>query len=755
MSECEESAVFDGAVSIRFAAVIARASGLALGIALSGAPALAPAFAAPQVLAAPTSAVDEVIVTAQKRPQRLADVPISMSVLSGEELGHLGISSTSDLAIVVPGLAIGQNSGSGDFPFISLRGVTMRDFADTNESPTAVTINEFYKANLAGLDGQFFDVARVDVLRGPQGTLYGRNATGGLIQVTAVAPSERFEGYASTLFGARSRVKLEGAVGGPLVPGILSARFSGLVHRYDGYTKNRFPGGKDGNALNASALRGQFALTPADDLKISLFAQYYVDDNEAGNMFAHRAVRQDPVTGLAVNNPGGSDVFGYRDPTPGDPRDTNSNRDIAFYVRQLTLIGRIEADLGAVKATSVTGYEATSKDATFDSDASPNPRGTEVHPDGVQWSQELRLSGSLERLDWLVGGYAFAYDVDGYQRRQTSAAGPRAPVFYDLRSRSWAAFASLDARLLDKLTLTLGARFTTEKKRYRLDNQDFGFVFSTETVGERARQKEAKPSFDVRLSYKPTAHWLAYASVARGHKAGTFNVGYTPLALDAIPVKPETLTSYEIGIRGSAFDERVLMSGAVFVYDYRDSQAFQFDGRTLSATTFNRDAAVQGGEFEFSAKPAPGVDVGAYVSYLDAVLKDVDLPGVGAIRGPTVDRKMPLAPKWMAGVRGRLRFPAPGGGTFALQGDVGYKSSQFFDAFNSLSHREEPYAVGNLRLSWTSSDRRIDVALFAENIGDTIYRTYAFDLSFLGQGTDVYAKPRWIGGEIRYRFGAL
>lgn len=696
--------------------------------------------------------LEEVTVTAQKREQSAQDVPISISVFSGEALKQLGIDSTIDLAAYTPGLTIGQNTGEGDFPYISIRGVSVRDFADTNESPSAVYINEFYKANLMGLDAQVFDIQRVEVLRGPQGTLYGRNATGGLIQYVTVKPSREFDAYSEFTVGERNTYKVEGAVGGPLTTNV-SARLSVLHHQFDGYVKNVFPGGEDGNALNATAVRGQFLFSPSDDVNFSLMLQGAVNDNDAGNMFPSVPVTVDPVTGLAVPNPGGAGFNGYIEATPNDPRDTNSNRDIFLKTQQWTGIGRGEWRAGDYEFVSITGFEKTSKDAKSDSDGTPSTLGTEVHPDAEQFSQELRLSAETDKLKWLLGFYYINYQVSGVQARLLPLVVPdtsRPPVFYDLETASGAAFANVDFALSSAVSLTTGLRYTVEEKEYSLDNRNFNIVFNPTTVGDLARQDDSNWSFNVRTNWTPNDDLLLYAGVSRGHKAGTFNVGLTPIPFTAIPVRPEELTSYEIGAKSSWLDDRLRLNGAAFFYDYKDSQAFQFDGQSLSATTFNRDAEVTGAELEITAKPIENFDLILAVTYLDAKLLDVERPGPSFAGLPPIDTQMPLAPEWKYGLLGRYTWSGPWAGRLAIQGDVVYNSSQFFDAFNSPNHLEPGYAVGNVRVSWYSADDKWNVSVFAENVADEEYRTTAFDLAFLGFATDVYARPRWVGASVGY-----
>jgi len=696
--------------------------------------------------AASTPAGEDVLVTAQKRAQMLLDVPISVSVLSADRLAEAGLSSTLELARLTPGLAIGQNSGEGDFPFISLRGVAMRDFADTNESPSAVYLNGFYKANLMGLDSQAFDLARVEVLRGPQGTLYGRNATGGLIHFIIKKPSRAVEGVTALTLGDRNRVRAEAAIGGPISQA-LSGRLSLLHHAFDGHVENNFPGRKDGNGLNASAVRGQLQFDPAATVSANLLLQYYRNDSD-GNLFTHIAVRQDPLTGLSVRNRGGVDAFGFGDTAP---LQSNSNRVIFLTSEHLTAIATLTWDFSGMSLTAISGYESGFKDALFDSDATPGPRGTEVHPDAVQFSQEARLSGAKGAVSWLAGIYLFRYEVDGWQRRQTSAAGLRPIVFYDISSDSVAGFAHLDMAVTAQLTATLGLRHTRETKDYSLTNTDTGPVFNRATVGDRAHRADDATDFTARLSWKPSPETLLYGGVARAHKAGTFNVGYTAIPVGAIPVRPEQLTSYEVGAKGDFIDGRLRVSAAAFFYDYRDSQAFQFDGQTLSSTTFNRDAEISGAEVEINARPFAGLELIGSIAHLDAVLRGVQLPGL-ANNGPVRDMRMPLAPKWSANLSARHDRPGPFGGRVMLSGDVSYKSDQVFDAFNSPSQFEKGYAVSHLRAAWRNASDIVTLALFAENVTNTAYRTGAFDLAFLGFATEVWARPRRIGASLTYRF---
>jgi iron complex outermembrane receptor protein len=693
--------------------------------------------------------LDEIIVTAQKRQQSLQDVPISVTAFSGEQAKNLGIDSTLDLALYTPGLTMGQNSGDGDFPFISIRGVSQRDFSDINESPSAVYIDEFYKANLIGLDQQIFDIDRVEVLRGPQGTLYGRNATGGLIHYITAKPSDEPGGYVELTVGEYDRVKLEGAIGGPLGETV-SGRLSFLRHEHDGWVRNSVDGAEDGNALESTSVRGQLLFEPSETFSVGLMFQRSENDNEAGNMFQHVSADDPPPTFRSIPNIGQPGFAGFLEPTPDDLRDTHSNRDIFLETEQTTFIGRVEWSVNDLDFVSVTGWEETSKDATFDSDGTPFERGTEVHPEGEQISQELRVSGESGSVTWLAGIYYIDYDVTGSQSRCSpgSCATNRMPVQYALSTDSLAVFGNLDYAFSDQLSLTLGLRYTDEQKDYSLNNLDTGLVFNASTVGDLAKLDESNVDFNVRLNWTPSDDILIFGGVSRAHKAGLFNLGFTARAnaIPGIPVDSETLTAYELGLKSDFMDGRGRLNGAIFYYDYKDSQAFQFDGTTLSAQAFNSDAEIAGAELELSITPVEGLNLIANLTFMDAELQDVVLFGL-----QEVDSKMPLTPDLQGSLIARYEWPV-WGGRLAIQGDLSWFDDQYFDSFNSPSHFEDSYSIANVRAIWFSDDDKWRISVFGENIADEEYRTFSFDLAFLGFSTDVYGKPSWYGASVGYNF---
>jgi iron complex outermembrane receptor protein len=330
---------------------------------------------------------------------------------------------------------------------------------------------------------------------------------------------------------------------------------------------------------------------------------------------------------------------------------------------------------------------------------------------------------------------------------------PYQNVTWDMQTETWAVFGQYEYDITEKLTAVVGARWGTEDKTFdatwvnQVGDTSLNLDFTNAAVGDLNRFDKDNTSYNARLNYHVTDDLLTYVGTARAYKAGTFNMGFFPLAIDQIPVGEEELTSYEMGFKSTFADGLARLNGAVFYYDYQDAQTFAFDGTTLTSFLFNNDAEVYGAELELQASPWEGWDFVLGTSYLDTTLKDVQEPG-GAIK----DRDMVLAPQLSANALVRYSFDAFGG-TAALQADGTYNDDQYFDAFNSPALEEGSYMMGNVRASWTSGDDHWTTTVFVENVTDEEFRGNALDLTgALGMVEEVWSRPRWAGVTVGYRF---
>jgi len=714
----------------------------------------------PVVAAQSSLLLEEVVVVAQKREQSVQDIPVSVTAFSGDAMRDLGFESSMDLAAQTPGLMTAQNFGEGNNPIISIRGVTMLDFTEINESPSAVYVDDFYKANLASLDFQLFDLERAEVLRGPQGTLFGRNSTGGLIHYLTAKPTQELTGYAEFTAGEYGKQKFEGAVGGGLAENV-SARLSVIYDKHDGYIKNT--GFEDGNQRDTLGVRGQLLFTPGERTSVLASFSYGENENAGGNTYVHEATTLDPVTGLGVY--ADTDFLGYAGP-PLDDRRTNLNFQPAMEVEVATSLLRIEHEFDAFQFVSITGYETVEKVQNNDPDVTPiDVFRTQQEPEGTQFSQEFQLLGETESFDWITGLYLFDYENKGRQFADLPLDGIRQDVNWKVDTSSWALFAQIDYRLSEQWSTIFGIRYTEEDKDFEstmvteipgLGVIDIGLSqdFTRGAVGNLTEQDADDISFNWRLNYQPSDDLLIYGGVSTGFKGGTYNISFFPLAdVNDIPVGEENLLSYELGFKSTLMDGRANFNGAVFYYDYEDYQAYLFDGDTLSSFLFNNDAEVMGAELEFFASPTEGLDIVLGLSWLDATLNDVadqaDL--VGGI--PQVkDRDMPLAPDLSANALVRYTFDAFGG-SLALQADGRWVGDQFFDPVNSPALEEDAYFEANVRATWRSADDRWYLVAFVDNVTDETYRNYGFDLSSaIGVVEAVVNRPRWYGASVGFNW---
>jgi iron complex outermembrane receptor protein len=394
-----------------------------LAVALAGLPALSY-----------SQELEEIIVTAQKREQNLQEIGISVTAFSGDLIRELGFTNTTDVVSMTPGLTYTvPNAESSQINFF-LRGVGLNDFADANENPVAVYLDDVYRPAMGGLSFQMYDMERVEVLRGPQGSLFGRNTTGGLVHYITKRPTEDLEGYLSLTGGSNSQFKFEGAVSGPLGETV-SGRLSVATNIHDGYTENRGTG-PDYNETDAQAARGQLLFAPNEDFDV-LVQAYYSDNDAAVGAWQHQATKLDSNAESVPLGPNeqdmsvdcnadgmldasdlrpapGTDCFGYRD-SDGDPFAGEYDRNGKVEVENSGITLNADWDVGNFIVTSITAFQNVDRLQSEDTEAGPFPL---IQPTFIAetdtFTQELRIAGERDTFRWLAGVYYFDNDVEGH-----------------------------------------------------------------------------------------------------------------------------------------------------------------------------------------------------------------------------------------------------------------------------------------------------------------------------------------------------
>lgn len=700
------------------------------------------------------SADPEIVVTAQKREQRLQDVGVSVTAIGADGLARLGHQDVTALANQVPSLQVNQYSPT--ITVFNLRGVSQNDFADSQEAPIAFYNDEVYISALGAISGQTFDLERVEVLRGPQGTLFGRNATGGLVQLITAKPTRDFEGFGTLSIGSYNQVASEAAISGPLSDNV-RARLSFSSDSHGGYIKNRI--GRDlGNGRfyagrlqvesdigsTGSLLLKAELLRNAHETSGGIYSYASAGFNADGLGFALAPDQDFYGTGPGAN------AFGYKEPD-NDPFTGSYDRNGFFDRTYWNLGARYQQSIGAVDLVSITNYQRLDKKYGEDSDMSPLPifnYDTKQKLD--QFSQELRISGKSSTLDWVAGGYFLHINTrNQYQVDASTLLGFIENYGGTQKTDSFAFFGQGEYHFTPQLSLILGARYSRDQKSYDFSHAENGvtdLMFNTTTYPNLAKRTFENWSGKAQINYKPTNDILLYFGLNRGTKSGGFGVqAFAPIDPASLPYGQEVLTNYEGGFKLTLLDRKLTLNGSAFRYVYKDYQAFSLQG--LSQFITNNPARLWGLELETNWRPTRRFTIGAYITYLNTVVHDITLPG-----GRVTDRKLPQAPEWSIG--GNLRYELPvGPGRLAFSTDWKYNSSQYFSTFNAPIDLEPAYTVGNARISFTTGEKDWEVAFFVNNLTDKWYRVYNLDLgAALSVANQTYARPRWFGGSISYRW---
>lgn len=676
----------------------------------------------------------EILVTAQRREERSIEVPISVSALSGDTLKETGVQQATQLTKLVPGLTF-ENVGA--VSLFSIRGVSLNDYGDANESPVAFYVDDVYVAALAATSSQLFDVARVEVLRGPQGTLFGRNATGGLIQVVSRKPTEQFTGSVSAQYGSFNQVILEGAVGGRIADGI-RFRTSGVFNRDDGWQKNLTTGTRLGKT-NTWALRQLLDIDLTKDVTVSLNL-HGSRTNNITQGYGFRGVL-DPNTGDECNAQQIESLqcvngAGFSDPNPKPDRVYSNLRAPVTEVRNFGASGTVRWDAGGVDITSITAFERTSKHYQEDADASPSPDfGADYFARREQFSQELRANGSSGALRWVAGAYYFQENLtDGYL--SLFELVPFVGTYglqneYSQKTRAGAVFAQGDYDLTDALSVTAGVRYSKETKRLRISDS-----FSAPTYIDNEVAKTSRVTWRAAVNWKFVDNWLAYASVATGFKSPAFN---TSLSLQggSVAARPEKNINYELGLKGETADRRVQFSGAIFYTDYKDFQFVDIpesSGTPISVLGNADKARIYGVEVEVNARPIPGLTVNLNATYLNS---KISAPGLLFDGVPLDGNKLVRTPEWALKGLVSYQVDTESAGKFGIRVDGSYRSLTYSSLSNNIPNRNPAYAVFNGGVSWQPDSGKLRLEAFVDNIFDkeyTIYRYKFADLNALQWG---------------------
>lgn len=704
-----------------------------------------------------------IVVTARKREENLETTPIAISAFTGDTLEKRGAANIADVASFVPNLSIGTASGggSGSTSSIFLRGVGQSDFLITTDPGVGLYIDGVYFARATATIMDLLDLERVEVLRGPQGTLFGKNTIGGAISLISARPRSEVGGRAELIAGRNGHFEGRAMMDVPIT-GTLNSRFSALYKTKDGFTDRIATGEREGDE-SVFAARAMFELQPSDSFTANLAIDY---SNREGKSAETAILQFEPTAPLAglwtafVGGPAGiaSPVTVNTDPRQSASTGPNIDNNETFGIG-LTM----EYDLGGTKLKSISAVRTLSAEFGRDGDGSANQYiQTSNRVEQTQYSQELQLAGQLfgDQLDWVAGAYYFKENAtDANDVRLASGIfaalealpgafiplapgsvcpGPFPPnvcaggagnpfnpgldldfdIFNEIDAESIALFGSLIFALTDQLNLSAGLRWTDESKDYFLDHSRVNAgvpIIPPTTVSDSWSSLSPKFSID----FQPNDNLFLYASAAQGFKSGGFNG--RPTSLGAVgSFDPEFVWSYEAGFKANFADRRVLLSAAVFQYDYSDIQLSSVradaTGNFLVVVENAGTAIVRGAEAELRLRPVDGFTIDASIGLLDAKYDKLN-PGATV----TTNLRLPRTPDFTMSVGAEYTFSLSDALDFTVRGDYSYQSSQALDPANTTILIQDGYGLLNGRVTLASSRSDWEISLYGKNLTNELY----------------------------------
>jgi iron complex outermembrane receptor protein len=744
-------------------------------------------------LAPPT--VGEVLVTAQRRSQNLQQVPVSVQAISSQQLIASGIKSTQDLGQITPNVTIISPIGAGNQPLITIRGIGLNDFDTNNAGPNGVYLDDVYLSAPGVQNFSMFDIAQVQVLKGPQGTLYGRNTSGGALLFTSNRPTDTFTADLHAEYGVYNTLQLEGAVGGPIASG-LDGRIAAVFNHSDGYTHNFLTGDPYDN-VNNEAVRVQLQYEPNDQLKLYFNSNILYVRNHP-QPYGHIGVfvpgtqnTPSPVfcTPAQAFAGGCVDLYGYGTPPfwQGAYAETKDLTNLAAITQF-----RADYKAGPITLTSISSWQHDDKFHPEDTDGDPlNLIRATYGVKSDTFTQELRAAQSEHDFNWVAGLYYLHENLKQNQPLSLFFDGdlgggfgiPPGPGAFDgiaqivqnhssQASDSAALFAQGDYTY-KRFTLTLGGRYTWERKSF-----DYAQASQFQSGGDgnygplvnlinppQESQSASNFTWRVALSYHVNDETQVYGSVATGFKSGIFNGSFlsndpNQVALQLRPVKPEEVTAYEIGEKATFFDNRLRLNAAVFYNAYRNEQVFATvlsnivlgNGQVvpISALVLGnaRASHTEGAEFQVTAAPFEGLTIDLEPALLRTRMDNGAFAGGFSLTG----NELANAPKFTFTGVIDYRWALGGGNDINFRWNSNYRSHYWFDTTNDPYIQQNGYWLHNLNIDYESA-QHWSAGVFVRNVANEKYNLTSSDISNpFGFLEPVEGPPRTYGVALSYHY---
>jgi len=633
--------------------------------------------------------LQDVVVTATRRATLLQDTPVAISAISGEVLQNLSAADLFGAGPYLPGVSINGTAGYGNYP-VGIRGIASSTSLIGSDDPVGVYIDGVYVGKPSAALANLLDVDHLEVLRGPQGTLYGRNASAGAILVIHKDPAFTPELSVDTSYGSFGRWGVDGRMAGPIAGDTLSGSLAVSHTDMSGWGVNTV---NDSKAVGreATSLVGALALH-AGDFKAVLRTDY-VDETVRDGLQRLNAIPYNTANPVAADSSlrGDPDVYAFDFPTVYQRTDGGVSLNAELPLN------------GATVLHSITGYRYDRLDGSIDTDgtaANINTNTTDEHLNQI--SETIYATGKSSWGSWTAGGDFYNGRTQIDQLVGAPVIASSLDVLATNDATSYAAFGEITREFTDAISLTAGGRVSTESKRFEYRTVGTGFLPTIPDTPLDKSWTSFTPS--ARLSYEPTRELLSYLSVSTGFKSGGFT------ALQPTPFQPEKVTTYEAGIKSTVFD-RFTLDGDVYYSDYRDLQV-RIPVSVGVIQTLNAAAAtIKGVELEGSWQATERLTLSAFSNYTDARYDNYIGPGNIQNRGQFLNR----APTWQGGATVRHIQPI---GRGHLNGELtySYRTRIFFSAPNLDGLSSEGYSQLDARVAYETADNHWTLAVLGKNL---------------------------------------
>lgn len=710
--------------------------------------------------------IEEILVTATKRTQNLQDISVSMTALSGDKLDAFGFEDTRDIFSQIPNVSSNEGSFSAD---ITIRGNSTLNSTLAGEDNVALYFDEVYRPGAFYGGGVLMDVERAEVLRGPQGTLFGRNSTAGLVHFISRKPTEEQEGYLNFEYGSYGTNIVETAISGPIsdqVRGRLALKY----HQDDGFQDNQGPAGGKLGVTDRLMGRAHLDIDINDEVNLLLSLEAS-DTDDIGKAFNHWGLL-DPETyevcdaqrTLASQCVGGGALFGlteFSDPSPDVTRPYTehdpSAGDGRYTLETETVIAKLTWQLNSdLELVSISALDSIDRYFNTDEDGSAvgmfglYQYDDTYTVDGDQISQEFHLSGGDEGSNWLVG----LFYLDDDRSSTSGVAGyewgvdENPDTMANIDTKSYAVFGEINRSLSDTLSMLAGFRYTDEEKKVQLTTQ--GYPGADRLTSENLSGK-------LGLEWRPGDEMMIYASLSTGFRSGNFNSDLLFGDLSAMTsVDPEEVTAFELGSKSTLMDGRLQLNAALFYQGVSDKQGITYDSNVaapVSRLISLGDADIYGVELELLAVPTDNLELSLGIGWLDSEISADPAYVIYAADGNAraLDGSELGSPDLMVNGVASYNIPLNDGAVVTLQTDFSYHSEGVGAGGNEYNYSEAKTLV-NARVFWVSASEKWEVQAYVKNVLDTEYIDNTYGIADSDYVYGNMGMPRWAGIKVGMNF---